>query len=116
MTTTQHTPTAQEVNGAVRAEIVTMLGCMGRKHLVEAAKVDPLVDVIGLIFAELNEADAEAQNAPKLREHINGMERRLADIAEMPRQMAELNRRLAKANAEADELRLRLAKAEGSSS
>lgn len=116
MSDQQYSPTAREVNGAVRAEIVTMLGCTGRKHLVEAAKSDPLVEVVGLIFAELSAADSEAQNAPRLREHIAGMKRRLAAIAEMPRQMAELNRRLAQANAEADELRVKLAKAEGSAS
>lgn len=103
--------TASELNGAVRAEIVTMLECMGRKSLAERAKVDGLVDVIGMIFCELSDLDSEAQAAPELRKHIAGMEQRFADVAEMPKQMAELNRRLGAANNEIDMLRARLAAA-----
>lgn len=102
--------TARTLNGAVRAEIVEMLGCMGRKHLLDAAKTLPLVDVVGLLFAELSENDSEAQSATDLRAQVVELQQQLADAAEMPASVAELNRRLTTDNEEIDVLRLALAK------
>ncbi|WP_293222241.1 hypothetical protein [Ottowia sp.] len=96
---------ARALNGAVRAEIVEMLGCMGRKHLVDAAKTDPLRDVIGMVFTELSDADAQAQDAPRLRKRITALRRELAAVADMPKQMEQLNNRLSEANGIIDALR-----------
>lgn len=101
---------ARALNGAVRAEIVELLGCMGRKHLVDAAKTGPLVDVIGLLFSELSENDSEAQAASALRAQVSELRQQLDDVAAMPASVAELNHRLTVANEEIDVLRLTLAK------
>lgn len=91
------------VNGAVRKEIVELLECTGRKHLVDAAKTDPLVDVIGMLFSEISDNDSEAQAAPKLRERIVELEQMVADThGPMQAQLAELNRRIVKLNEQID--------------
>ncbi len=92
-------PSAADINAAVRAEIVTLLECTGRKHLVEAARHDDLVDVVGMLFAEISDIDSEAQLAPKLRQRVAELEQLVADThGPMQAQIAELNRRLIVAN------------------
>jgi hypothetical protein len=95
--------TALELNGAVRREIVELLRCTGRAHAADRASEAPLVDVIGQLFTEISDIDAEAQAAPKLRERVAELEQMVADThGPMQAQLAELNRRIVVLNAEID--------------
>lgn len=95
--------TAFELNGAIRREIVTMLGCVGRKQLADRAAVEPLVDVIGMLFTEIADLDGDAQDAPKLRSRVAELEQLMSDThGPMQAQIAELNRRIVALNREAD--------------
>lgn len=90
---------AEQLNTAVRAEIVTLLECAGRKHLVDAAKQDDLVDVIGMLFSEISDNDSEAQAAPELRARVEELEALVADTrGPLQAQIAELNGRIAWSN------------------
>lgn len=91
---------AKELNSQIRKALAYGFQQAGRELLSDRAASEDLVTLVGLVFAELAEADAGNLSFQKTKAERDELRRKLSTegFAELQRDLEEVNRKLTQAN------------------